>query len=79
MTNNRIWFELEVSSDAAVNEERAVKATRLLRKLGDHISKFWWFERNGRYCLTRDEAGGFTELGDSGAWLNLDWLAREDA
>ena len=67
MTQNRIWFELEVSSDEAVNVDRAEKATRILRKLGDTISKFWWNARVGRYCLTRDEAGGFTELGDSGA------------
>ena len=73
---NRIWFELEVSDDAMVNTERAEKATRILRKLGDDISKFWWSNRVGRYCLTRDEAGGFTELGDAGAWLNLDYMSK---
>jgi hypothetical protein len=76
MTNNRIWFELEVSSDAAVNEERAEKATRILRKLGDDISKFWWNTRINRYCFTFTEAGNFTVLGDSGHWLNLDYMAK---
>jgi hypothetical protein len=78
---DRMWIEIEFPSvDEALRKEvatrRAEAATNVLRKLGDDISKFWWHESKGRYCLTTDTGGSYRELSDSGEWFNLNVLAE---
>ena len=57
---------------------RAEQATRVLRRLGDPISKFWYHEADQKYCLTVDTGGSYLTLNDHGYWFNLDYLGRKD-
>jgi hypothetical protein len=72
---DRLWIELEIHPDASVNVRRADLATRMLRRLGDDISKFWWHEKDRRYCITIDSGGSYMTCADSGHWFRLEFLA----
>lgn len=73
--SDRVWIELERT--AGEEEVIAEKATKMLHKLGFSESvKFWWSEKNYRYCLTVDPSGHFIQLDDDGHWFNLDFIAE---
>lgn len=78
---DRIWFEIEWPVGCGdrideVAERRAAAATKLLRKLGDDTSEFWWHKTKQTYCFSFSKPGGFTELVDRGQWLNLTFMAE---
>lgn len=68
----------------AFREKQAALANNVIRRLlaradyqGDGAmpaSKFWWSEREGRYCY--GGPGGYTVQSDSGVWMNLDYVGR---
>lgn len=64
-----------------IAEARAKAMSAMLKRLGadygTHDAVFW-SDRSGRYCFTRDSAGGFVEASDCGQWYNLDYLAGSD-
>lgn len=60
----------------AIGDARAEKATKILRKLGDNVSKFMWYPKECRYVIVIDEAGCFMECADHGHWFNLDYLSK---
>lgn len=77
--DNRVWIELEVDSDHAVNEKRAAAASRMLKRLGVGFKKpVWWYKDKFCYCFQVDEAGGFVMASDKGHWFNLDYFGREE-
>jgi hypothetical protein len=78
---NKVWIELQVSSDQEENKARAKLAHNMLKKLGIKSGTYdiiWWHERKQVYCVTTSEAGTFMEMGDKGHWFNLDYLGREE-
>jgi len=73
---NKVWIEIELDQNKAVNHERAEKFTNLITKLG--VTKKVWFDETKYSFFSGDEYNGFKELGDKGDWFNLDFLGRED-
>lgn len=78
---DRIWIELEWPVDCGdrtdeVAKRRAEAATKVLRKLGDPQSGFFWNEEEQRYFFDFGGGGGYTELEDHGRWMNLTFMAK---
>lgn len=78
--SNRIWIELERTSDKAFNDEQARLANNMLQRLQPDPSKplestFYFSMHHGTYCFGGHN--GYVDLPDNGHWLNLDYLGRQ--
>jgi hypothetical protein len=71
------------SARKAFREKQCELANNMMRRLlsradyedgAQAASKFWWGERDARYCY--GGVGGYTTLADNGTWMNLDYVGR---
>ena len=74
---NRLWVELERDPINEVNEKRAALLSAMLEKLGAQPNAIFYDRKAMLYCRVIDGAGSFTELGNDGAWFNLDFLGAQ--
>ena len=79
----QIWIELDKASSLEEAQENCDAVNKMLAKLG---VKFPFFFASGEqrytntfYNFSDGPDGTFTELEDRGKWMNLDYLAKENA
>ena len=76
--SEKIWIELEPTTDEEIGRRRAEQANILLRKLGGTPGFEWQSYRHyigtsGYVWVNEDHT--YEELTDNGKWLNLTYLA----
>ena len=74
---DRIWIELGKPTGKDLKEvadRRAMMATKVLRKLGDEFSGFFWDDKLKCYCVTLDKGGTYVTCEDNGHWFNLEYF-----
>lgn len=81
-TSNKVWIELVRSADKEFCDEQCRLANNMLNRLAKpsdlpRRDDFFYSEHDRCYCF--GGAMGYNTLPDSGLWLSLDYLGRDDA
>jgi hypothetical protein len=74
--SDKVWIELPRPESQERGEELAIKANRLLNKLGTDSVKFYWDHEDRYWWLILNNDSGYITLSDNGHWFDLDRITK---
>lgn len=72
-----VWIEIKMLDTAEERDVLLLKFNKFIKRIGIY-GKFWYADKECKYCFTYAPSGCFKVLSDNGEWFNLNYLQDPD-